>query len=69
MTFILLGRKCSFLYYFCVLEISTISTMPRGGNYRRVADPLDMAIFESDDYALFGCNNLRPSADRPRILK
>jgi hypothetical protein len=38
--------------------------MPRGGNRRGVATPLDMVIFESDEYALFGWDMLSPHKDR-----
>ena len=41
-----------------------------GGRYRRgVADPLDMVIFESDDYALHGWDMLSPHMDRLWTLK
>jgi hypothetical protein len=34
--------------------------MPRGGNRRAVAAPLDMVIFESNEYALHGWDMLSP---------
>jgi hypothetical protein len=42
------------IFFFLVPQVETISTMPRGGNRRGVAAPLDMVIFESDEYALLG---------------
>jgi hypothetical protein len=38
--------------------------MPRGGNRRGIAAPLDMVIFESDEYALPGWDILSPHKDR-----
>jgi hypothetical protein len=43
--------------------------MARGGNRRGVAAPLDMVIFESDEYALFGWDMLSPYKDRLWTLK
>jgi hypothetical protein len=42
------------IFFFIVLQVETILTMLRGGNRRGVAAPLDMVIFESDEYALPG---------------
>jgi hypothetical protein len=38
--------------------------MPRRGNHKDVADPLDMVIFEGDEYALPGWDILSPHKDR-----
>jgi hypothetical protein len=43
--------------------------MPRKGNCRGVAAPLDMVIFESDEYALPGWDMLSPHKDRLWTLK
>jgi hypothetical protein len=43
--------------------------MPRRGNRRGVAAPLDMVIFESDEYALPGWDMLSPHKDRLWTLK
>jgi hypothetical protein len=38
--------------------------MPRGRNRMGVAAPLDMVIFEGDEYALPGWDMLSPHKDR-----
>jgi hypothetical protein len=38
--------------------------MPKGRNRRGVATPLDMVIFEGDEYALLGWDMLSPHKDR-----
>jgi hypothetical protein len=43
--------------------------MLKGGNCRGVAAPLDMVIFESDEYALLGWDMLSPHKDRLWTLK
>jgi hypothetical protein len=50
-----------YCFYFFVLQIITILIMLQGGNCREVADPLDMEIFEDDEYALIGWDKLRPN--------
>jgi hypothetical protein len=43
--------------------------MPRARNRRGVAAPLDMVIFENDEYALLGWDMLSPHKDRLWTLK
>ena len=43
--------------------------MPLARNHKKIANPLDMEIFESDDYASFGWDNLRPNIDQLWPLK
>jgi hypothetical protein len=38
--------------------------MPPTKNYRGIADPLDMATIENNDYALYGWYDLRPNANQ-----
>jgi hypothetical protein len=40
------------IFFFLVPQVETILTMPRRGNHRGIAAPLDMVIFESGEYAL-----------------
>jgi hypothetical protein len=49
--------------------VETILTISRGGNRRGVAAPLDMVIFESDEYALPGWYMLSAHKDRLWTLK
>jgi hypothetical protein len=51
------------------LQIVTKWTMSRGGNCKGIANPLNMAIFEGDEYVLPRWNMLIPSKDRVWILK
>jgi hypothetical protein len=57
------------LFFFLVPQVETISTMPIGRNGRGVAAPLDMVIFESNEYALLGWDMLSPHKDRLWTLK
>jgi hypothetical protein len=43
--------------------------MPRGGNRRGVAAPLDMVIVEGDEYTLPGWDMLSPHKDQLWTLK
>jgi hypothetical protein len=49
--------------------VQTILTMSRGRNRRGVSAPLDMVIFESDEYALPGWDMLSAHKDRLWTLK
>jgi hypothetical protein len=57
------------IFFFLIPQVETILTMPRGGNCRGVAAPLDMVIFESDEYALLGWDMLSPHKDQLWTLK
>jgi hypothetical protein len=57
------------IFFFLVLQVETILTMPRGGNRRGVATPLHMVIFESDEYALPVGDMLSPYKDQLWTLK
>jgi hypothetical protein len=57
------------IFFFLVPQVETILIMPRGGNCRGVAAPLDMVIFESDENALLGWDMLSPHKDQLWIPK
>jgi hypothetical protein len=57
------------LFFFFALQVSAIEIIPRVANRKGVADPLDMVIFEGDEYTLPGWDMLSPHKDRLWTLK
>jgi hypothetical protein len=57
------------IFFFIVSQVETILTMSGGTNRRGVAAPLDMVIFESDEYALPGWDMLSAHKDQLWTLK
>jgi hypothetical protein len=55
--------------FFIFLQVETILTMSGETNRKGVAAPLDMVIFESDEYALPGWDMLSAHKDRLWTLK